>query len=77
MIGCQVCLFLLFLCVSGFTYSSSFSEELGSESCTVRCASDLDEKCSVSEASEVVVTGKTHLDCVESSERLCCASCED
>ena len=43
-----------------------------------RCASDLDdEECSVSKAPEVVVTGKTHLDCVESSERLCCASRED
>ena len=39
-----------------------------------RCASDLeDEECS---APEVVVTGKTHLECVESSEGFCCASRE-
>ena len=42
-----------------------------------RCASDLeDEECSVSKAPEVVVTGKTHLECVESSEGFCCASRE-
>ena len=41
------------------------------------CASDLeDEECSVSKAPEVVVTGKTHLECVESSEGFCCASLE-
>ena len=34
-----------------------------------RCASDLeDEECSVSKAPEVVVTRKTHWECVESSE---------
>ena len=42
-----------------------------------RWASDLeDEECSVSKAPEVVVTGKTHLECVESSEGFCCASRE-
>ena len=42
-----------------------------------RCASDLeDEECSVSKVPEVVVTGKTHLECVESSEGFCCASRE-
>ena len=38
-----------------------------------RCASDLeDEKCSVSKAPEIVVTRKTHWECVESSEGFLC-----